>query len=151
VAARRLLILMLAVLAVSTLAAALLAPPPESERTTTTTAEAPQEDANERRTGSGRLIEARVRATGRRPERIRASTGDQLALTVRSRSAGQVEIPAFGLIEDLGRADPARFDLLVDRPGVFEIRVAGAGRIVGRIVVRDAGRGGEKKRGRSRS
>jgi hypothetical protein len=134
-AARRLLILMLAVLAVSTLAAALLAPPPEPEQTTTTTGEAESGDTGKPRGGAGRLIQAELNTSGRRPDRIRARAGDQLSLVVRSRTAGQIELPAFGLIDDVGRDDPARFDLLVERRGAFEVRIAGSGRVVGRIVV----------------
>jgi hypothetical protein len=134
-AARRLLILMLVVLAASTLAAALLAPPPESETTTTTTGEADVGDAGNPRTGSGRLVQAELNASEGRSAPIRLGSGDQLSLIVRSRTAGQIEIPAFGLIDDVGRDDPARFDLLAERPGVFEVRIAGSGRVAGRIVV----------------
>jgi hypothetical protein len=134
-AARRLLILMLAVLAVSTLAAALLAPAPEPERTETTTAETNQQDADQTPTASERLIEAELSASAKRPRTVRLRRGDQLSLLVRSSTGGQVEIPAFGLIDDVGRADPARFDLLAERSGKFVVRFARTGRVVGRIVV----------------
>jgi hypothetical protein len=135
VAARRLLILMLAVLAVSTLAAALLAPAPEPERTETTTGETTRQNTNQARAGTGRLIEAELTVSAMRPGTVRLRPGDQLTLLVRSKRSGQVEIPAFGLIEDVGRADPARFDLLAERSGTFEIQSAETGRVVGKIIV----------------
>jgi hypothetical protein len=134
VAARRLLILMLAVLAVSTLAAALLAPPPSPEPAPTTTEDADPRDGIPH-AGSRRLVKAALSPSMRPPARIKVRRGDQLALTVRARAAGQVEIPAFGLIEDVGPDDPARFDLLSDRLGIFEVRLAGSGRVIGRIAV----------------
>ena len=131
-AARRILILMLAVLAVSTLGAALIAPQPDPETTTTQRADdgrptVPSTD--------GQLIEASVRAGARRPETIRVRRGDQLELTVRSRSDGQVEVPRFGLIEDAGPGMPARFSLLMSEPGSFAVRIAGSRRDVARIEV----------------
>jgi hypothetical protein len=137
-AARRLLILMLAVLGVSTLAAALLAPPPEREQTETTTEESPPTGSSSK--GGGRLIEAQASVSTRRPEKFELRPGDQLSLTVRSRAGGQVEIPAFGLIEDVGPSDPARFDLLAERPGEFEVRLVDRKRVLGRIVVREPNR-----------
>jgi hypothetical protein len=134
-AARRLLILMLGVLAVSTLAAALLAPAPEPEPAETTTDRVENPEAPKRRTGTGHLIEAELRTTGGRFKRIRLRPGDQLALTVRSRTGAQVEIPAFGLIEDVHRDDPARFDLLAGRRGTFEVRLVSTGRVIGRVRV----------------
>jgi hypothetical protein len=134
-AARRLLILMLAVLAVSTLAAALVAPPRSPEPTTTATDDEDGAKAKPRRESTGRLVEAKMNISRARPEAIRARRGDQLALTVRSRTGGQVEVPAFGLIEDVGRDDPARFDLLADRRGTFEVRLVGSGRVIGRVRV----------------
>jgi hypothetical protein len=125
---------MLAVLAVSTLAAALLAPPPSPEPAPTTTEDASRRDGVAH-TGDGRLVKATLSPSTRPPARIKVRRGDQLALTVQARSAGQVEIPAFGLIEDVGPDDPARFDLLSDRRGIFEVRLAGSGRVIGRIAV----------------
>jgi hypothetical protein len=134
-AARRLLILMLAVLAVSTLAAALVAPPRSPEPTTTTADDEDDAKAKPTRDGTGRLVEAKLNISGARPETIPARQGDQLALIVRSRTGGQVEMPGFGLIEDVGRDDPARFDLLADRLGTFEVQLVGSGRVIARVRV----------------
>jgi hypothetical protein len=131
-AARRLIALLVALLVVSTLAAALTAPGPERESQ-------PTEGASESESGSpepGRLVEARLNASAKHPSHVEAQRGDQVALTVRSASPGQVEIPAFGLLEDVGPGAPARFDLLPQRTGSFDVRLAGSGRPIGRLVVR---------------
>jgi hypothetical protein len=130
-APRRLLILMLAVLAISTLGAALIAPRREGPEQTTTPTEARGRSTAE---SSGRLIEAGVRARSPRPESIRARPGDQLELTVRSATPGQIEIQRFGLLEDAGPDMPAHFSLIIDRSGSFKVRLA-TGRVIARVVV----------------
>lgn len=134
-ATRRLLILMLAVLAISTLGAALIAPRPEPEQATTTTTTDQARRAGGTPAAPGRLIEASVKAGARRAETIRLRPGDQLELTVRSRTAGQVEIARFGMLEDVGPSEPARFSLLVGKPAHFEVRLAGSGRPVASVEV----------------
>jgi hypothetical protein len=133
-AARRLIALLVALLVVSTLAAALTAPGPERQSPTEG-----ESEPEPRSTGGGRLIEATLNASAKHPGRVEAQRGDQVALTVRSTSPGQVEIPAFGLLEDVAPGAPARFDLLPERTGSFEVRLAGAGRVIGRVVVRRRG------------
>ena len=51
------------------------------------------------------------------------------------RVADQVSIPALGQIEDLTPEAPARFDLLAEQAGVFEVRLVHAKRTIGRIAV----------------
>lgn len=139
-AARRLLILMLLVLAISTLAAGLFASPAPEPRPATTATEpdrGPPKDVQ----GPGRLIEASVRTGARRPETIRLRVGDQLDLVVRSRAVAQIEIPRFGLIEDVAPGLPARFSILTPESGEFGVNVAGARRAVARVVVEKAGAG----------
>jgi hypothetical protein len=131
-AARRLVALLVALLVVSTLAAALTAPGPDRESQPTETTSEPESGSP----GAGRLIEATLNASTRHPERVEAQRGDQVALTVRSASPGQVEIPAFGLIDDVEPGAPARFNLLPERTGSFDVRLAGSGRPIGRLVVR---------------
>jgi hypothetical protein len=136
-AARRLLILMLVLLAVSTLAAALVPPQAQREETTrrTETAGKGSKRAGKDRSQSGRLVKRTIEVRPRGAETIDLRRGDQLALTVRSGPADQVEIPAFGLIEDVAPDDPARFDLLPDRTGLFSVRLLEARRTIGRIRV----------------
>jgi hypothetical protein len=141
-AARRLVALLVALLVVSTLAAALTAPGPDRESQATEGASEPESGSP----GAGRLIEATLNASAEHPGRVDAERGDQVALTVRSASPGQVEIPAFGLLDDMEPGAPARFNLLPERAGSFEVRVAGSGRAIGRVVVsgRKAERSGSR-------
>lgn len=135
-AARRLLILMLLLLVVSTLAATLV-PPAQREQTETGTDTASRAEHPDADTGpERRLVTSVVDASERLPERIRLRLGDQLALTVRSGGADQVEIPDLGQIEDVDPDAPARFDLLLDRAGTFPVRLLEAQRVVARIAVR---------------
>jgi hypothetical protein len=136
-AARRLLILMLVLLAVSTLAAALV---PQAEReepgTNGGTATTEPRPGRQSRPPAGALVRRTIEVAPQGADEIELRRGDQLALTVRSGAPDQVEIPAFGQLEDLTPEDPARFDLLPDRTGVFEVRLLAARRVIGRIRVR---------------
>src|SRR5918994_2423720 len=158
-AARRLLILMLLLLAVSTLAAALVPPQGEREETTPsnggTAAREPEPGRERSWQPPGALVRRTIEVAPHGADEIELRRGDQLALTVRSGVADQVEIPAFGQLEDLTAEDPARFNLLPDRTGVFEGRLLAARRVIGRIRVRpeepprDAkGRRAERRRNR---
>ena len=145
-AARRLLILMLVLLVVSTVAAALVPQRERSDETdtrTTTTATEPK-PRGEERAAQGRLVRRTVDVSPHGAEPVPLRLGDELALVVRAGVADQIEIPAFGRIEDIGPDDPARFDLLPDRTGTFEVRMLGARRAIARIRVRPARREREK-------
>jgi hypothetical protein len=146
-AARRLLLLMLVLLAVSSLAAALISPRSEREQDTQTGTGRTDRGGDVKGEPTGRLVRGAIDADARRPEAIRLRSGDELALTVRSRPAIQVEIPAFGLLEDAGRDDPALFDVLADRRGRFDVRTLAPGRTIGTIVV---GPPRERRRARGR-
>ena len=137
-AARRLLILMLLLLAISTLAAALVPPQGEREETPSNGGTAATEPApgRESRPSLGALVRRTIEVAPHGADEIELRRGDQLALTVRSGVADQVEIPAFGQLEDLTPEDPARFNLLPERTGVFEVRLLAARRVIGRIRVR---------------
>lgn len=129
---------MVVLLAISTLAAALV-PPPEAQRgdARSSTSTRPEAETSGERRHSGRLIEVAVDARGEAgPQSVRVTSGDQLALSVESPSPVEVTVPAFGLVEFAESGDPARFDLLVDRSGTFDVRSAGGG-TVARIVSRD--------------
>ena len=120
---------MLVVLAVSTLAAALVPTDPEPGRTSDETATAPT--AAQPR---GELLRRAVDARGR-PEVVRVQVGDQLQLMVAGDRADQVEIAGFGELREVDPDTPASFDLLPFGPGSHPIRLLGAGRTIGRIVV----------------
>jgi hypothetical protein len=131
-AARRLLIVMLVLLGVSTLAAALV--PPRSPRegsTTSTTTETEPVDTVPR--GEGKS--ARIEVDSDRISVVPVALGDQLSLTIASRRADLVEIPAIGLIDSLGPNGPALFDVFASRVGSYGIRLVEADRLVGRIEV----------------
>ncbi len=64
--------------------------------------------------------------------------GDQVILTVVSKRVDQVEIPAFGQVAPVSRDSPANFDLLLEEPGSFVIKLTDAGRLAGRLEVSDA-------------
>jgi hypothetical protein len=135
-AARRLLILMLVLLGVSTLAAALVPPQGDEQRATSTdTTTGQPAHAGEDRGPPGRLIKRTIRVAPHGADMVRIHRDDQLALTVRSGVADQVEIPAFGQLEDLTPEAPARFNLLPDRTGTVAVRLLAAGRVIGRIEV----------------
>lgn len=147
-AARRLLILMLVLLGVSTLAAALVPPQGEEQQATSTdTTTGRPTRAGEDRGPPGRLIKRTIRVAPHGADTVRIHRYDQLALTVRSGVADQVEIPAFGQLDDLTPEAPARFNLLPDRTGTFAVRLVSAGRVIGRIEVKPPE---PRRRGRDR-
>jgi hypothetical protein len=111
--------------------AAWLVPIPEAARdetssTATTTAETRD---------PGRAIERTLRSGARKPETIRLEVGDQLTLEVVGQEHDLVEIEGLGRLDDLDAASPARFDLIVDEPGSYAVRLTEAGTLVGRIEV----------------
>lgn len=129
-AARRLVIVMVVLLLASSVAAWLV-PIPEAARdesvsSPTTTAETRQ---------PGRAVERTLRSGARRPETIRLEVGDQLALEVVGQEHDLVEIEGLGRLDDVDAASPARFNLIVDEPGVYDVRLTQAGVRVGRIEV----------------
>jgi hypothetical protein len=154
-AARRLLIVMLILLGLSTLAAALV--PPQSLRegstTTTTTEETTPTDTVPR----GRALPIQKIVVGGNtipvlacPPKLRRAgscepikAGDQLTLLVQSRRPDELEMPAFGLVDAVGRNEPARFEILVASPGSYKVRFVSTGRIAARIEVEN---GAAKKR-----
>ncbi len=127
-AARRLLIVMLLLLGISTLAAALVPPPDRAEDTETSTSTSKAMPSKERPEGERVAAGVSTRTSGR-PEIVRVSTGDQLALVVKAARPSEVAIPAFGLIEFAEPGAPARFDILIDQVGRFEVNADRAGTV----------------------
>jgi hypothetical protein len=146
VAARRLILVMLVLLVLSSILAALIPVDRNQARngstssvTTTTVAPLP----------TGKLLHRTIATDDPTPKRIKLNLGDQLELTVTSaKLADQVEIPAFGELENVDPNLPARFDLLALEPGSFAVRLVEAKRVIGRIEV--APRSDHGKRGKSR-
>jgi hypothetical protein len=137
-AARRLLIIMVVLLVISSVAAALV--PPPTERSTTEDTEEREAARDREGEPSGELLRQTIEAEAARPERIAARVGDQLALTVNARAFRQVEIPSFGLLEPAEPGAPAHFDILLDRPGSFLVRLLESGRAIARIEARKPAR-----------
>ncbi len=131
-AARRLIVVMIVLLLASSVAAALVPIPESADEASTTTTTAPA-------TASGESRVRTLRADAEKPETIEVDAGDQLTLEVVGRAHDLVEIPALGELEDVDLGSPARFNLLLDEPGTYAVRLAEAG-LIGRIEVRQ-GRG----------
>jgi hypothetical protein len=161
-AARRLLIVMLILLGLSTLAAALVPPQALREGTSSTTTteetETTPPDTQPQPSGAA-LPQQRIKVGGRKvpvlscPASLRRArrckpikAGDQLTLVVSSRKADQLEMPAFGLVDAVGPNKPARFEILFQSAGGYEIRFVSTGRIAARIEVEKRGGGKQDKR-----
>ncbi len=161
-AARRLVIIMLILLGL-TLIIAVTVPEPvrdAGEETATDTAPtettptetAPTETAPEETTPQGPadpglaadcdLITCfRLDASAREVTVVPAAVGDQLFLSIRSKTTDLVEIPTLGLIDAVGPDNAATFDLLPDSAGSYGIRMIEADRLIGRIEVSVSGEG----------
>jgi hypothetical protein len=143
-AARRLIMILLVLLFISSLAAALVpmdrSDDSSSSSSTTPVAKAP---------AAGRSVVKRIDARERKPETIRMRVGDQLELTVDGGVPDQVEIPKLDLVEPVDLGAPARFDLLADEAGTYQIRLVEARKSVGKLLV-SAAKPTAKKAGKSR-
>jgi hypothetical protein len=159
VAPRRLLIIVLIMLGVLSAATALAPQQSQDSKTPTTTTATQVEPTatTPESTRSGALlavtIDADDPATRSIPRRVTA--GDQLQLSVTSTKPDQVEIPAFGQVEPVTPFAPAYFDLLLDKPGIYEVRLLDAGRVAGVIEVspvaqRESARGKDRAHRASR-
>lgn len=123
-AARRLLLLAALLLFIGSFAGALA---PRERRQPAPTAPAPKVVRSNAET---------VRATLPRAGAAKAKVGDLVALRVRSSTADQAEIPAFGLSEPVGPDLVAEFTFVADRPGRFPVRLSLSGTELGAVVVR---------------
>ena len=131
-AARRLIAVMLVLLFLSSLAAALAPVERRSEDTSTSTTDAITEPLA---TG-GDLVRETLDGRRERPQRIRASVGDQLQLRVIAKRPATIQLVGLGPIEDVDPLAPALFDVLLDRKGDFPVRELGGRReLLGTIVV----------------
>jgi hypothetical protein len=132
-AARRLILAMLVLLVMSSVLAALVPiEPDEPEQSPTGSTGTERSEP----TPTGELVRRTIAADDPTPERIELGRGDQLDLAVTSaKLADQVEIPAFGVTEDVDPDLPARFDLLALEAGSFPVRLVEAGRAIARIEV----------------
>jgi hypothetical protein len=135
-AARRLLIVLVVLLGVSTLAAALAPVPSQKDSTSTETTTQPIVPTPGELTGGHKqLFEKTIDADSKTVEVIQLFAGEELQLRVRSKLLDQISIPELGQVQAVSPDAPASFDLLLDQPGDYAIRLVDAGRLVGRLEV----------------
>ena len=138
---------MLVLLGISTLLAA-LTPTQDSDPDTEATTTAPPAAAvpttgGEPATGQGARVPARINAdsgevTVLGSGEVPIYAGDELVLTVTSAQPDQVEIPGFGEVQAVSRDDPASFDVFLDAPGNYAVKLVDEDRVVGRVKVSEA-------------
>lgn len=138
-AARRLLIVMVVLLGLSTLSWALV-PPPEENSDRPERAAAPEGDTGKKSESEAkpaeaepRVITARMEVSNEAPKVVVVRPGDELRLEVSGSVGEDIEIREFGLTDTMTPDAPARFSLIVDRKGEFEVRAVESGIVAGRI------------------
>ena len=120
VRSRRFLVVVAAALAVLLVASSLV-PDPDQAPKPAPAPPAPVTDVSE-----GSLPRDRV---------VRAEVGELVQLTVTATQPTGVEIPELGELGTAAPDAPARFTVLADRPGRFEVRYLGTGRLAGVLQV----------------
>lgn len=120
-AARRLVVVMLVLLVISTVAAALAPVPPPEGTETTSTATSPPPPLTP---VGGEFVSARF-APGEGRKRLKLQAGDQLRLEVETASAQTLELTGTGLTDNAAPGAPARFDVLLRRPGHYTVQPLG--------------------------
>ena len=76
-------------------------------------------------------------AEGASPVRVRARPGQTVKLEVQGHVFDEVLLTGLDDIESIAPEAPARFELFVDQPGRFEIRLVDANRRLGELLVRE--------------
>jgi hypothetical protein len=137
---RRALLLFAIVLGLAALATSVSRPPTrdsderERPRATPAPLAAPQESPDAPSETELRLPPPRGRRT------VPLGLGEAVTLHVAVPEAGEVELEGLGLTAVAEPLTPARFDLLIEQPGVYVARFTAAGadtsRDLGRLVVR---------------
>jgi hypothetical protein len=85
--------------------------------------------------GSSQHIEQTISADAKRPPKVRAHVGDVLALTVRGDVLDGVQIEELGELEPIEPGSPARFEILLEKPGELRVELVDAERLVGLVEV----------------
>lgn len=122
---RRLLLLAAVLLLIAAAAASLV---PQEE------AVVPPPSADEVRSDV-ELVEATISAQ-EEGQSIAARAGDQIRFEVSGDVLDSVQIERLDRIDVIDPTTPARFDLIVDEPGVYPIRLVEADRRIGRLDVK---------------
>ncbi len=141
VVARRLLIVLLVLFGISILATALAPQRSDDEKTPSQTATAtgaapPPADTDP-------PVAVTINADRKSLDVVPLKVGQHLELDVASKTVGTVEIPAFGLVQAVDPSTPAHFDLLLEQPGEFAVKLVEEKRLAGRLDVSPAARPGK--------
>jgi hypothetical protein len=80
-------------------------------------------------------VEAQVTGTLPADRVVRAEVGELVELAVTAAAPTGIEIPALGELDTAAPGVPARFTVLAQRRGRFEVREAGTGRRLGVLEV----------------
>lgn len=139
-AARRLVIVLVVMLGISALAAALAPVQRDRNATTETTTQPIAPPPIEEPGSGGRLLEATIDADSGRITVVPLGAGDELQLRVRSKLLDQISIPELGQVQAVSPDAAASFDLLLDEPGNYAVRLVDENRLVGRLEVSPAAR-----------
>jgi hypothetical protein len=136
---RRSLLLFAILLGLAALAASIASPGREGRRSRPSPP--PGSEPPQASSPSAAPDESTVRfVAGGRPATRTLATGQAADVTVAVREAGQVELEGLGLTQAAEPVTPASFQVLVERPGRFEVRFDPAGQrgssLVGTLVAR---------------
>lgn len=89
-------------------------------------------------TTSRRIVKSISADPGSPRTKIHARVGDVLALTVRGDVLDGVEIEDAGKLEPIEPGSPARFEVLLERPGELRVDLVDAERLIGLVEVSPA-------------
>jgi hypothetical protein len=139
---RRLLVLFAVLLGLTALVTS-LAPRPNSLRTPgiaqqPTPSATPVPTPETAVSGTSRRIEQTISTDARTRPKVKARVGDVLALTVRGDVLDSVEIEQLGELEPIEPGSPARFEVLLEKPGELRVDLVEAERLVGVVEVAPA-------------
>jgi hypothetical protein len=76
-------------------------------------------------------------AEGASPVRVRARPGQTVVLEVQGQVFDEVALTGLDRVESIAPEAPARFEIYLDQPGRFEIRLLEADRRLGELLVRE--------------
>lgn len=70
------------------------------------------------------------------PDRIEATVGEEIVITVSADVTDEVHLHGYDLFADVAPGAPARLDVVTDIPGIFEMELEGARLVVTELEVR---------------
>ncbi|HYU57322.1 MAG TPA: hypothetical protein VEO00_04645 [Actinomycetota bacterium] len=85
---------------------------------------------------AGDFVEVQVESGQvRGPETITVAVGDRVRFEVQADVSDEVHVHTYDLKQDVTPDEPARFDLVADIPGVFEVELESAGLLLFHLEV----------------